>query len=684
VIVAVHDHAFGTPYIDLDEWRDSPRRHRYVHGGFEGTHTRFSLYLPPAELYKGRMFQFLSGGQGGDENSLSWGFGLGFGWAFETVFDELGGYLVESNQGHFTDEGNTGVSGDLELYIASAETGVYSKLVAEEMYGEAPHHSYVWGGSGGGLRSLCCIENRPDVWDGDVSFVIGEASGSSLPLTLAYWFLYCRDRRAEIIDATEPGGSGDPFATLNDDERRALATVYRGGWNRGAENQLWASASWMFGMAGLRDNDPAYFDDFWSRPGYLGLDHPERLASVLVDVKAKVKRVQTGDDGPGQLWLPMPPGMGASPDQPAKGRSYGIEVDVDLGDDPYRLYMARATVLTGNAKGRQVYLAREGDVVVGERMTTPDMFDGVEVGDEVQIDNRDLIAWAHRWMYSVDLERWTVEDPNTGERVLAPEYAGLGLVMVDGKPVYPQREGRVLPVSQTGRIDRKVIHVSCTHDTIVPIPSVGHYHRMVREYHGEKTDDFYRLWWVQNAPHGAAEFLLPATTPDKDPAVWRSRLVDYDGVIQEALRCIVPWVEEGSLPPKSTSYHFTPDSRLMLADSAADRGGVQPVVRAEANGGVRADVTVGQPVSFTGLAEQPPGTGTIVSARWDFLGNGDFSHDHTLDADASSIKVEAAHTYDTPGTYFASFRVGAHRGGRSGRGLPVENGARVRVVVTSK
>ena len=39
----------GTPFIDVDEWRDAPRRHRYVHGGFKDTHTRFSFYLPPKE-----------------------------------------------------------------------------------------------------------------------------------------------------------------------------------------------------------------------------------------------------------------------------------------------------------------------------------------------------------------------------------------------------------------------------------------------------------------------------------------------------------------------------------------------------------------------------------------------------------------------------------------------------------
>ena len=672
---------FGEAFVDVDEWRDSPRPHRYVHGGFEGTHTRFSFYLPPDELYEGRMFQFLSGGAGGDENSLVGQMaGFGLSWAFDVVFDQLGGFLVESNQGHFGNEGNTGMSGDLELFGASAETARYSKVFAAGIYGSEPHHSYVWGGSGGGVRSLCCIENRPDVWDGDVSFVIGEASGSSLPLMLAYWWLYCRTRRDQIIDACEPGGSGDPFDGLNEEERTALAAVYRGGWNRGAESQLWASAAWMFGMSGLKENDPSYFDDFWTQPGYLGHDHPERLASVLVNQKGTVTRVQRGPDGPGQMWLPALGGLGAESEDPDRGSSYGIELDVDLGDDSTRLYMARATVLTGNAMNREIYVAREGDLLLGERMTAPDMFDGVEVGDVVQLDNRDLIAWAHRWMYALDLDRWVVEDPSTKEPTLAPEYAGLGFLMVDGMPVYPQRQGRVLPVSQSGRIERKVIHVSCTHDTIVPLPSVGHYHRMVREHLGDKVDESYRLWWVENAPHGAAELLLPFVTPEKDPGVWRSRLVGNDGVICEALRALVRWVEDGTAPSPTTSYRFTRDSGLVLADSAAERGGVQPLVWATANGGLCAQVAAGDPITLVGTAEQPPGAGSIVSVSWDFEGIGSFS-EVPIEEPGSSITVEATHAYQKPGTYFASFRAAAHPDGPSGTGLLVENLSRLRIVV---
>jgi hypothetical protein len=668
---------FGEPFIDLDEQRDGPRPHRYVHGGFEGTDTRFSFYLPPAELYQGRMFQYLSGGMGGDESSLAGGFGNV--WAFDTCFEDLGGFLVESNQGHFADSGSTGISGDLELFEASAATAVYAKSFAAEAYLEAPHHSYVWGGSGGGLRSLACIENRPDVWDGDVSYVIGDAGGSPKAFAQAAWWLYCRDKRDQIIDAVEPGGSGDPFAELSDDQRSALATLYRTGWNRGAENQLWISASWIFGMTTLEENDPTYVDDFFGRPGYLGHDTPERLASVAVDLRCQVTKVHTGPDGPAQMWLPSMLAFGAP--APEIGLDYGVELDVDFGD-PNRFYMCKATVLSGKAEGRVLWVAMQDGVLVGERMTSPEMFDGIEVGDQLRIDNRLLLAWAHRWMYSVDLDRWTVEDPTTGDRQLAPEYLGMSSVLVDGRPVYPQRAGRDMPVVHHGRLERKVIHVCATHDTIVPLTSVAHYQRMVADHHGDDIDATYRLWWIENAAHAVPEMLLPATTPEQDPGVWRSRLVEYDGALREALTAIVAWVEDDLTPAATTSYRFSSDSRLLLAPTATDRGGVQPVAQAAANGEVRAEVKTGERVALTGTAQQPPDTGTFVRAAWDFEGSGEFV-DQQIDPDATSIKVEATYVFSKPGTYFPSFRVAAHRGGADGRGLPVENNARVRVVVSA-
>ena len=72
--------------------------HRYVHGGFTDTDLRFSLYFPPAEQYEGRFLQPVMH-IAGDENVAVTGELAGLGnHAIEFAFD-LGGYLVESNQG---------------------------------------------------------------------------------------------------------------------------------------------------------------------------------------------------------------------------------------------------------------------------------------------------------------------------------------------------------------------------------------------------------------------------------------------------------------------------------------------------------------------------------------------------------------------------------------------------------
>ena len=59
---------YADPFIDIDEWRDGPVRHRYVHGGFKGSELLFSAYFPPAELYQGRFFQPLQA-VSGNENT---------------------------------------------------------------------------------------------------------------------------------------------------------------------------------------------------------------------------------------------------------------------------------------------------------------------------------------------------------------------------------------------------------------------------------------------------------------------------------------------------------------------------------------------------------------------------------------------------------------------------------------
>ncbi|MGC2566709.1 MAG: hypothetical protein WA488_13545, partial [Mycobacterium sp.] len=97
----VVDDFFGSPYVDVDDWRENPVPHRYVHGGFSGTDTRFVFRFPPAELYRGRLYQPLEGANAGHEDVASGPLGSVTGGPAE-IF-RLGGYVVESNMGHIGD-----------------------------------------------------------------------------------------------------------------------------------------------------------------------------------------------------------------------------------------------------------------------------------------------------------------------------------------------------------------------------------------------------------------------------------------------------------------------------------------------------------------------------------------------------------------------------------------------------
>src|SRR6266498_4638420 len=92
------DKLYTEPFIDKDEWRDQPIRHRYVHGGFRGTDLLFSMYFPPKEQYQGRFFHPVMH-IAGNENVAYTGRLAGLEGDSIAFAAASGGYLVESNMG---------------------------------------------------------------------------------------------------------------------------------------------------------------------------------------------------------------------------------------------------------------------------------------------------------------------------------------------------------------------------------------------------------------------------------------------------------------------------------------------------------------------------------------------------------------------------------------------------------
>jgi hypothetical protein len=227
-----------------------------------------------------------------------------------------------------------------------------------------------------------------------------------------------------------------------------------------------------------------------------------------------------------------------------------------------------------------------------------------------------------------------------------------------------------------------MIVIAASLDSMIWPTKLSPLDRHFRQTLGDKVEDTYRFWWVENATHGPPE-MGALVSKERSPKVWRTRLVDYAGPAKQALLDVAAWAERGIKPPNDTNYAIGRNGQLLLSPNAAERGGVQPVVRLAVNGGARADVRVGEPVRFEGFAEAPPDGGLMVRAEIDFLAADAWPYQGMASgAEAKQVFVETTYAFEKPGTYFPSLRVSARREGLKGRGLPIQNIARVRVVVS--
>ncbi len=680
----VTDDFFGKPYIDRDEQLQEPCPHRLIHGGFHECDTRFQFYFPPKEQYKSRMFQPIEGAHAGHEDAFSGLMGEMVGGLPMIV--RLGGYMVESNSGHIGDDIDAKAGDDPTLYghRASIETARFSKHVAAQVYGEAPAYAYVWGGSGGGRRSPLCLEYGPDVYQGALPFMGGgpiaehgttERIRSEGPVHFGCMFNVQRvlgEKIHQVIDAMQPGGSGDPFATLDTHQREELANLYRLGYPRGDEfmiakpmGQMWL---WTSIADMLQEEDAAYFRDFWNSPGYVGHDFPELVAGDILDQEIAVSRVIRAKD---LLEDPMFAGPEYDTARPmamlmsAKHGEFPIAVQLEGLDSGYRLGTG-VKILTGDAAGRQLYCMNYGGDVLfcdGHGDANILRFTGVRAGDKVHVDNRAFLAYCYYYRHHVS------GDP-------ANDFLRL-----DGSPVYPQhdmpQQSPLMGVAYSGRYKGKLLWVHHTHDASL-WPSQGIvYKRAVEQVESpEKAREKFCLRWTENAEHVPPRFL--PSSPDRASSTW---LIDYMPVIEQSLVDLCDWVEKG-IEPAGTAFEFS-DGKVSLPESAAERGGIQPVVRIAANGGERAEVRVGEDVDLTVSAEVPANAGTIIDVEWDFDGTGAFPEHGDTSGEETAVRLSTRHAYEKPGTYFVTARVTSHReGNKNAHWRRVTNVASARVVVS--
>ena len=668
------DTLLKSPYVDVDEWRDKPIRHRYVHGGFKGTETRFSFYFPPKEKYEGRFFQYitpfpdneyLSQGASGEEDKI--GFSV-----------SSGAYFIETNGGGRIDFGKPGFASDPSIgaYRANAASAQFSRVVAVQIFGGKRPYGYAFGGSGGAYRTIGGIENTEDVWDGVVPYVVGSPMAIPNVFTVRMHAMrVLKDKLAQIIDAVEPGGSGDMYAGLNAEEKDALQEVTKMGYPPKSwfGYKTMGIHGFLVLYQGVVMADRKYFtDDFWKVPGYLGANPPPSLLKARIQKVSKIKAGIPVDEA-ARLGLIESPSAQERGTAEAAWKSMGEkegtmpvafqledmlpDIDFPGGD---------LVIKSGTAVGKTLQLTKiAGDkVIIGPADAR--VLAQVKQGDEVQVDNSNFLAVQTYHRHQVPGNEYKVWDQFRDK---------------DGRPIYPQRPMMLGPlftrsasgVLPGGKYKGKMIVLASLWDREAFPWQADWYRLKVMENLGAETDNHFRLWYTDHALHGDL-------TKQEDP----THTVSYLGVLQQALRDLSAWVEKGVAPPATTNYNIE-DGQVIVPPTATERKGIQPVLTLKANGGERAEVKVGEPVTFNAIIELPQNTGKIVAAQWDFEGAGSFGVEGKLIPDGNSstrVTLKTSHVFTKPGTYFTTLRGVAQRQGDVRTPYArIQNLARVRIIV---
>lgn len=586
-----------------------------------------SIYLPPAEQWQGRFFQHVYPLEE-PEHQEHIQFALSH-----------GGYYVKVK----------GVPCGCGGYRPEAAAAKIAKRYAQDFYkSDRRIYGYIWGGSGGGLLSLGAIENTQGVWEGGVPYVMPSA-GSTINVNAmgALNSLVLHDKYPAINAALKPGAKGDPEASLTPQER----AIFRESLSFGVPLKTFETATTggvilMFLSDGVREADPGYTKDFWTKPGYEGSNPPDYLQKAKVDHTGRIASVVKGpQDEVTAVTFEQAPPLG----------SIGT-----LGMD-FTLLDARGAALGtlhGSLMADRLVLAGSND---------PRLLSRLAVGGMVRMDNLFYLAMTFYHRHTL---------PPISGMYTYDQYR-----KKDGTPLYPQRSylGAIAQTistagggSQTGHIRMKVILNQNLLDTGALAWQADWYSAQVRRALGDKQyEDNFRLYYNDNAEHFDIH-------PDQANF---SRVIWYVPSLFQSLLDVSAWVERGVAPPPSSTYSVS-NGQVTLAKTADARRGLQPVVDLAVKGGKSIEVKVGEAVSFSASAQAPSGTGQLTRTAWWFGEDGVALPWHRVEQPMARLTLSQTHSYAHPGTYYVTFGAAAERrGDASARLTEIENLDRVRVIV---
>lgn len=676
---ALNDPNINKAYIDEDVFKErklddgSVLKFRYMHGGFEGTGIKFSFSFPMKERYEGRFYQYLSPFPGADEENASLPvLGIDDKIAFCLTH---GAYYVESNMGSTKAFVNN--PDKTMTHRSSAMAAEYSRIQAVNVYGyEHRPYGYVYGGSGGGYRTIACIENTC-AFDGAVPYVIG--SPYAIPncqSTRAHAERLLRHKISDIIDAVDAGGSGNPYEFLNTEEAEALkeATLF------GFPLKSWFSNADMNDGAlpvllpGIKNGDSSFFSDFWDKEGYLGNDTEGSAVRDRIHYRTRVKHIYIPEQIISDMHIDTRNGVNDAWKKMFADDCFGTDPWIEIekspdNDDPYykgtvatfiKSDGSRISFSVNNIEGNKMYVSPS----FGMRDFAGALLEIAE-GDEVMVDNSDYIAvqtYHRHQVPSLDYKAWD-------------QFRD-----TKGNPVYPQRPELLGPLfcgngpgcKQNGEVDCKIIIVAALMDEQAYPWQADWYRRKVQSVRGGDDSNYLRLWYFDNCLHDditASANELYATT--------------YIAGLKQALVDLANWVEKGVAPADSTKYKVDGGS-ITVPDNADERCGIQPVVKLYANNTKCAHVNVGESVEVKVEAAVPNHTGKITAVEFSFENDESFAVKGELipGEEGCSGTSTISHTFNAPGTYFVVARVKAERhGDKNQLYTQIRNIDRVRIIV---
>jgi hypothetical protein len=532
---------------------------------------------------------------------------------------------------------------------AAAKVG---KVLADKLYGNtAKIYNYIWGCSGGGIVAVGHAENVSGVWDGVQPQCLG-LTGVSTYHSFHWQALYTmaipEAKRNAIAAAAVQGGTGDVYAGLNDEEKSVLNEFLAAGYPLEVIGNHFKSLTPLVDPIDIRLADPTYEVDFWTKPGYAGTNPPNYLKAAHVDGWATITGITRDANGTPTAVQFDPatlPKLGTVGDNYLEYFVYGPDgttriVDPKRGVGTPTEQRPRFT-LAGKLNPTTATLALTGlefKTYGGTDTPIPNnpiLLNALRVGGKIRVNNNFILAMYYYPRYS-----------NIPGIRSYDQYRN-----ADGSAKYPQRKDLgVLAWAQyrtigarleTGDVKTKTMIIEGRGDNLSwPIFNSSYAEMIQRTLGKPKADQMMRFYLHDNGRH---------TTGGGEP-----------GIFQQSIQDLMAWAEKGIAPPPSTKYTVR-NGQIIPPDSAAERGGLQPVMDLTANGVRRPTVGVGQPVELAAKAEMPPKTGDIVQYMWTVAGTADAATN--VAKPQTSANINRTITFDKPGEYVVRLTVSGQRDG---------------------